>query len=174
MTSRIADARAIYEGTHQLTMAELAEVTGIPKRVLSSHARAESWAKQVKQGQSDEARQAVERFAEWRALAAEVAAAPPAGASDAVPDLARPMVEDALSKLLERHKQELMAPRAISAEAIKIRNSDPDGAFQKAKLAKITAETLDLLHRAERRAWGIDDRETPQGSVIVIDRGAND
>lgn len=170
MTSRIADARAIYEGTHQLTMNELAEVTGIPKRVLASHSRAESWVKQVKEGQNSDARQAVERFAEWRALALEVAAAPRGEATEVVPDLARPMVEDALSKLLERHKHELMAPRAISAEAIKIRNSDPDGAFQKAKLAKITAETLDLLHKAERRAWGIDDRETPQGSVIVIER----
>ncbi|MBB3017654.1 hypothetical protein FHR70_000694 [Microvirga lupini] len=163
---RLGDARAIYEGTHGMTMAELTEVTGIPSRVLAAQKRAEGWAKVVKSGQTEEAAEAVIRFNEWKMQVAEVNARD----GEAMPNLAVPLHEDAVHKLLERHKAELIAPRVLSQEAIKIRHSDPNMAFQKAKLAKITAETLDILHRAERRAFGVKDDEKPGGGVVVVER----
>lgn len=162
----MADAREIYQGTHQLTMSELSELTGIPPRTLSAEKRGSGWAKTVKSGQTPEAAQAVARFARWKAETAAVATRE----AESVPNLAEPLMELELHKLLERHKAELIAPRALSQEALKIRHSDPNLAFLKAKLAKITAETLDILHRSERRAWGVKDDESPGGKTVVIER----
>lgn len=173
-TNRLADARLVYEETHGMTMHELAEVIGMPKKALETQRRAEGWMKQVKSGQSTEAAAAVVRFAEWKALAELRSAAAAREPATGVMNLAAPMVEDHLRELLDRHKKEWMAPRAIATEAMKIRDTDPAGAFQKAKLAKISAETLELVQRGERRAFGIDDRETPHGSVVVIERSGND
>lgn len=153
-----------------MTMHELAELTGIPKRSLSIQSRAEGWVKQVKSGQTEEAAAAVVRFAEWKALVAQATKADDSPAAE----IARPMVEDALASLLERHRKEWSAFRALAAEAVRMRDSDPVKSFERAKLAKILTEQMDIVQRAERRAWGIDDRETPQGSVVVIERGAND
>lgn len=174
-TNRLADARLVYEGTHGITMHELAEVTGIPKRVLANQSRAEGWAKQVKSGQTEAAAAAVNRFAEWKALVAQASKAGTLATDDSpAAELARPMVEDALAALLERHRKEWSACRALAAEAVRIRDSDPVKSFERAKLAKILTEQMDIMQKGERRAWGVEDHDAPKGSVVVIERSAND
>jgi hypothetical protein len=42
-------------------------------------------------------------------------------------------------------------------EVIDTRNTDPSGAFSKAKLAKTAAETLKIKQDGERKAWGLDE-----------------
>ena len=45
--------------------------------------------------------------------------------------------------------------------------------FEKAKLAKITAETLMLIQNGERRAWGMDKAGKPgddEGTIVVVER----
>lgn len=169
-TNRLADARAVYEGTHQLTMSELAEMTGMDRRVLVSQSKTEGWRKIVKDGVTDEARAAAERFATWKAM---VSKALSAKGADPV-DLANPRPDDPLAKLLEEHRKEWMAARVLQREAFSLRNSNPAAAFERGKLAKLLTEQMDILQRGERRAWGIDDREAPQGSVVVIERGGQE
>lgn len=80
------------------------------------------------------------------------------------------IVEDAAVKLraslLERHRTEWNMARKIAYEAAQARD------FDKAKLAKITTETLRNIQDGERKAWGLDAGEQAGGDkVIVIDRG---
>lgn len=57
---------------------------------------------------------------------------------------------DLRAELIERHRKEWQIARGLSAEAVKARD------FDKAKLAKITTETIKLIQEGERRAWGLD------------------
>lgn len=70
------------------------------------------------------------------------------------------------AQVLERHRSEMNASRKKVYEALQ--NSD----FEKAKLAKITAEALQIIQNTERKSWGLDAGEHTGGDkVIVIDRG---
>jgi hypothetical protein len=51
-----------------------------------------------------------------------------------------------------------------------LRTEDTAKAFDRAKLAKITAETLMIVQNGERKAWGLDVGELPAGAVVVIER----
>ena len=64
------------------------------------------------------------------------------------------------------------APRKLAYEAISKANTDPAGAFERAKLAKITAETLQIVQVGECRAFGLnhDARGSDGGTVVVIER----
>ncbi len=78
--------------------------------------------------------------------------------------------EQVSEAVLERHRKEWSAPRGLSAEAMRIRDSDPFKSFERAKLAKILAETLKLIQDGERQALGLDTKENPKGHVVVIER----
>lgn len=72
-----------------------------------------------------------------------------------------------VATVLDRHRREWSAARALSIEAIRDRN------FDKAKLAKITAETIGIIQAGERKAYGIEDSDkTPvRPTVVVVERG---
>lgn len=165
---RILAARIMYEGTHGLTMADLSERTGIPKRTLSMYSREQGWRKQttVRRGETtDDALKASEIIkstmgkqtviSEEAGKAAELVAAP---------------VPNEADQLLERHRKEWTVPRALSAEAMRHRDTNPIKAFEFAKLAKITAETMKIMQDGERKAHGLDKPDSG-GSVVVIERG---
>lgn len=59
-------------------------------------------------------------------------------------------------ELRARHRQEWLDIHDILQEAIA--QADVD----KAKLAKLLAETLKIRQEGERRAWGIDAKTAPQ------------
>ena len=59
---------------------------------------------------------------------------------------------EAKAAVILRHKAEWDRHQAIIDEALSA------GDFDRAKLAKITAETLKIRQEGERRAWGIQDR----------------
>lgn len=63
-----------------------------------------------------------------------------------------------------RHKAEWERHKAIMDEALQ--NAD----FDRAKLAKITAETLKIRQDGERRAWGITDKAETEvsGGLSVV------
>lgn len=69
------------------------------------------------------------------------------------------------AEVLARHRQESNAVRSIAYDAIRRK----DGMM--AKVAKINAETLQLIQAMERKAWGLDKAESSGTQVIVIDRG---
>jgi len=89
------------------------------------------------------------------------------GKSDASdPKLAHSSREDAENKRAEvtaRHRTEWANVAVLRQEALNIRNSNPDGAMVKIKLAKLTAETTAIQQAGERKAWGLD---------ILVDPGA--
>lgn len=196
---RLADARVVYEGTHGMTTAMLSKISGFAKAVLRRQSRAEDWTKVVNGGQTQEAAEAQARLEAYMAKLREegdkLAAA--AGMADAKADtvetdqgqgarpdevIAGPPVEvktavEAIAEadriredVLERHRKEWAAPRALSAEALRLRDRDPLKAFERAKLAKITAETLKLVQDGERQALGLDTKDNPKGQVVVIER----
>lgn len=63
---------------------------------------------------------------------------------------------DRKAAVVNRHRQEWTQVAALRQEAVNVRNSDPDVAFSKAKLAKITAEMTKIQQDGERKAWGLD------------------
>lgn len=167
--NRLADARVVYEGTNGLSMNDLAELTGLPRRALTVQSRSEGWAKKVKEGQSPEAAAAVARFAEWRELV-ERATSSPAVEDSTAAQITQPLQEDALGSLLERHRKEWSAMRALAGEAVRLRDTDPIRSFERAKLAKILTEQMDIVQKGERRAWGVDEKDLPPGNVLFIER----
>lgn len=161
-------ARALYEGTHGMSMSELADITGIPKRTLALQARDKDWAKLLETkhgGQTEAAAAALELF---RNRAAEVVEQK-AETNEALKVLAE-VVPGERDEVLARHRKEWSAPRALAAEATRMRETDPIKAMERAKLGKILAETLKLTQDGERKAFGIDVGELPAGQVVVIER----
>lgn len=72
--------------------------------------------------------------------------------------------------VMDRHRKEWSGPRKIAYEAMK--NND----FDKAKLAKISAETLTLIQNGESRSYGLtpESRSADAGSgIIIIEREAD-
>lgn len=76
----------------------------------------------------------------------------------------------ARAQVLERHRSEMNASRKKVYEALQ------SGDFEKAKLAKITAEALQIIQTSERKAWALDAGEQPgapgNNTVVVIERVA--
>lgn len=197
---RLADARVIYEGTHGMTTAELSKITGFAKGVLRRQSRSEDWTKTVNKGQTPEAAAAMARFGAFlqhqseqaETLAAEadlsrdpvdppetrqrtaldkhdeVIAGPPIEIQTALEAVAA--ADRVREEIVERHRKEWSAPRGLSAEALRLRDTDPFKSFERAKLAKITAETLKMIQDGERQALGLDTKDNPKGHVVVIER----
>lgn len=169
---RYAAARALYEGTAGMTFRQLAEHTGMGKSTLERRANAEGWKKNYGTLQPGEMTEIAQKAADLfnrkiEEFGPEVTAEQKA---QAVAEVTHEVAVDARAEMLDRHRREWAAPRAMSAEAVRMRETDPDKAFQRAKMAKITSETLQLIQNGERKAWGIDAGEVPAGSVVVIER----
>jgi hypothetical protein len=79
---------------------------------------------------------------------------------------ARSESEDLRAEVLIRHRTEWKNVAVLRQEALAIRLTNADGAFGKAKLAKITAEMTMIQQIGERKAWGLD--------IIVDPRSVKD
>lgn len=170
---RFAAARALYEGTPGMTMRNLAEQTGMGKSTLERRANLEGWKKNFPGLTVGEMTEAAQRAANlFNTKIDELG--PEVTAEDrelVVQEVTHEIAVDARAIVLDRHRKEWAAPRAMSVEAVNLRNTDPDKAFARAKMAKITSETLKIIQDGERKAWGLDLGELPPGSVVVIERG---
>lgn len=75
--------------------------------------------------------------------------------------------------VVNRHRQEWTQVAALRQEALQVRHTDPARAFDKAKLAKITAEMTKIQQEGERKAWGLDatlsDKEIENMSIEEIE-----
>ncbi|WP_158702917.1 hypothetical protein [Melaminivora suipulveris] len=83
------------------------------------------------------------------------------GAAPAVRDAlalqdARDEAADVRAAILDRHRREWDTVGVLVEEAHARRGADPADAFNRMKLAKITAETITLRQVGERRAWGME------------------
>jgi hypothetical protein len=75
---------------------------------------------------------------------------------------------DARAAVLARHRQELAAVAGLVTEALACRAQDPVGAFNRAKLAKISVEATAIRQAAERKAWSLDIAEAPDIDVSKL------
>ncbi len=170
---RYAAARALYEGTPGMTLRMAADKTGMGKSTLERRANEEDWKKcfgNLKPGEmTAEAQAAADLFGR---LMDEYGPEVSAEQTELVTQqVVHEVAVDIRGQMLDRHRLEWAAPRAMSAEAVRMRETAPEKAFDRAKMAKITAETLKIIQDGERKAHGIDAGDLPQGAVVVIERG---
>ena len=163
---RWAAARALYEGTAGMTLKRVSEETGIPKATVEVRAKTEKWRKNYPPANlgpiSPLAQEAADKYqAKIDDAGPEVTAEQK---SEAVLETVAEVAVDQRAQVLDRHRREWAAPRKLSYEAVQNRD------FERAKLAKITAETLKLIQDGERKAWGLEGAD-PDQPVFVIERG---
>lgn len=169
-----AAARVLYESTPGITYDQIAAQVGIPAGTISKRASTESWKKKSSQPDMNEAAQALaDRFA---GKLADYGIVDPADAPRDVAEQAKQeLIEETSVKLraelIDRHRREWGAIRTLVYKHLNPNAPLTDAQrFEKAKLAKISAETLQIIQGNERKAWGLD--KPPEGNTtIVIERG---
>ena len=137
---------------------EIAESLGVSTRTVMRWSAADGYWRKI---QSPELTQQVEARANGIAEAK--------AERDAIlADQAREVAVDLRVGVIERHRKELQAIRALIMDAIRSRD------LQAARFAKTTAQTLEILQRSERRAWGLDAGEVDEVNhtpvTIIIER----
>ena len=73
-----------------------------------------------------------------------------------------------VADVVQRHRKEWEQVVMLRQEALKARAEDQREAFNRAKLAKITAEMTNIQQAGERKAWGLDKAEGEH--TITIER----
>ena len=130
-------------------MGELSRRYGVTKAAISQRAKKEGWLQDVSG--------VVDRLAEAK-LNGVLNTVNPQKKAEALDRAA-----EAKAAVMVRHKQEWERHQALIDEAL------AEGDFGKAKLAKITAETLKIRQEGERKAWGIQDKaETEISGGVVL------
>lgn len=137
--------RAEYEAG--ASQSELSRRHGLSRTAIQKRIRAEGWMRDVSE--------TIDRLTAAR-VAGVVAGCNPQKKAEALERAA-----DAKAAVIMRHKAEWERHRTIMDEALAA--SD----FERAKLAKITAETLRIRQDGERRAWGIDRNEAPTEALRI-------
>ena len=169
-----------------MTAHRLAEVVGITKQAVSARmkrdtAAGDPWTKKVSMKEIAERAQAaadraspperrempavdgdvdgkVDRQFDRAVKEKEAAGTPvtvPPGTPDAVAERAA---------IISRHRREWSVSRGLVGVAVGKRD------FDRAKLAKITSETLKIIQDGERKAWGLDAADPADKTVVVIER----
>jgi len=162
-------ARIVWEADPKLSFADLAKQFGVSRQRMSGKARDQGWRKV-------DAQERIAQKAMDQADARERAqpAVPP------VVDRERIVVEeqspqaspeseaaavDLRANIITRHREETNAVRKTVYEAL--RQND----FNKGKLAKISAESMEILHRLERTSYGLESKGGNEQSLrIVVER----
>lgn len=165
----LAAARILYEGTPGMSIRTAAEKVCLSPSVVGRAADSQNWKKNHTKGEVTKAAQ--EMADKFKSKIADFGPEITTEQKTAVAE--RMSLDETIDKraeMLERHRREWAAPRGMSSEAVRIRDTDPIKAFEKAKLAKITAETIKIVQDGERKAWGLDVGELPPGAVVVIER----
>lgn len=165
----IAAARALYEGDPTITKKQVAEEMGVPYATLDKWSKGgdtgtdDKWVKRTSENMSERAQAVADGYkGKLSELGPEITTGQQKQAMD---ETAEETAVELRAKVLERHRKEWGIPRGLVNEAVKARD------FNKAKLAKITSETLKLIQDGERKAWGIDSG--PDGATkvqVVIER----
>lgn len=68
------------------------------------------------------------------------------------------------AQLLDRHRQELNAPRKLAYEAMAKKD------HELARLAKTVTDAICKIQEAERKAWCLDPADVAKPAVVVIER----
>lgn len=164
--------RLMWEADATMSFTDVGKILGVSKQIVARKAKKEGWEKVS--NQEDLARRAYDK-ADALALSsstqeavdegprAPVVTLPPAPEGDAPYPLAAvaDTATDLRAKVLDRHRREWPMVRNETYKAIREAN------FDKAKGAKIAAETLKIIQEGERKAWGLDAKEGDGNSSVV-------
>jgi transposase-like protein len=176
-----AAARALYEGNPGATVYSVAEETGInPSTIkrwkVADTAAGRPWlpcARTITDlpGRAAELANTFKtRMADLgKPMSDEVAAA------EVAKEISVTHAVDVRANVLDRHRKEWNPVRALAYDCIKLATgpkADVAKAYEKAKLAKIMGETLQIIQVGECRAFGLDHtaRGADGGTVVVIER----
>lgn len=169
-----AAARAMYEATPGATCEKVAEATNIPAGTIRRWKALDGWKSAAKTipNLSAKAGQLANTFKVrmselGKPLSDDVAAA------EVAKELSDQHAVDVRAAVLDRHRKEWSAPRKLAYEAIQHgAKGDMAKAQDMAKLAKLTAETLQIVQVGECRAFGLNEaaRGADGGTVVVIER----
>lgn len=168
---RYIAARALYESTPGISIAAVADAVGVHYRSLEDRrakdkAAGNEWKKIELMPPKDmnEKAQAIADSYTGK-LADYGPEISPEQKKLAAQEVITETAEELRGQLLERHRREWGAIRTMVYEGIKKREYG-----DVAKLAKISAETLQIVQSNERKAWGID-KPSEGGHTIIIERG---
>lgn len=129
--------RAEYEAGG--TQAGLSRRHGCSRTAIQKRIESEGWSQDI--------RPVLER------LTAEKVAGVVAGCNPKKKAQALAQEADRRRAVVARHKEEWDRHQSLIDEAV------TKGDFEKAKLAKITAETIKIRQEGERKAWGLESKE---------------
>ena len=132
--------RAEYEAGE--TVSALARKFGCARRAIQQRIQKEGWAQDVEPA--------------IRRKVAEKVAGVIAGATTKKKAAAMDAEATRRAAVVARHQVEWEQVAALRQESLKVRHDDPGDAFQRAKLAKITAEMTAIQQAGERKAWNLD------------------
>lgn len=171
-----AAARAIYEATPGATCGLVHRELGgkVPESTIRRWKAEDGW-KSVARTVSDLPARAAALANSFKVRMSELGKplSDEVAAQEASRDVSVQHAVDIRAGVLDRHRKEWSAPRKLAYDAIQLSNKgDQTGAFERAKLAKITAETLQIVQVGECRAFGLNEaaRGADGGTVVVIDR----
>ncbi len=126
------------------TFGELAGKHGVNKAAIVRRAKAEGW------GDGSDIGDVVRRKVTEKVTG--MSPADPAKKKAEAIDAAA----DETAAVVRRHRQEWLQVVELREEAVTAREADAKEAFERAKLAKITAEMTAIQQAGERKAWGLD------------------
>lgn len=132
---------------------ELAARFGVSHQAIQKRAKAEGW------GDGRDVGEVVRR------KVAEKVAGVVAGANPQKVAAAIDAAADETAALVRRHRQEWVQVAALRQEALAARQENQKEAFDRAKLAKITAEMTAIQQAGERKAWGLDTAQAQAGTL---------
>lgn len=182
----------MWEGDERVSYATIGESLGISKQAVAKRAAKEKWQKRMDRAKvAEKAHRAADQAMAARTLPLASSAvnggreAAPVDALDTKnhdvpvvqeesPDLsamspaeqAEHLAVKQRTAIITRHRSEVNALRTNLYKSIK------DADFNLGKCAKINAEAMEIIHKAERRAWGIEDEPGGgQMGQIIVDRG---
>ena len=156
--------RAAWEGERKANDTSIARRFGVDRTTVMRRRQRERWRKIP----DDVVRQAVKRHLDETGSNADLEVA-----AKAVDEEARRR-----ASVIERHRGEWVRVQVIQQHAVKLkRQAKADGTgeewivdkadFEMCKVAKITAETLEIKQRAERKAHAIDDPDQLTPATVV-------
>lgn len=176
MASRRAAARALFEGQPGATIDTVAAEVGVEPKLIRAWKAEGKWVVSTKAAAGLSAR-AAELANNFKVKMSQLGTpfSDEVAASEAAKEVSQEFATDVRAEVLTRHRREWAAPRKVAYEALQqAGKGDVAGAFERAKLAKITAETLTLVQVGECRAFGLnhDARAGDGQTVVVVERGA--